>query len=118
MTCYRSAGLLAYNGYNGIDADPDTSLFEYGLLVKDYGNDLKVIYGVETKESEYGDIVYCDFDTAIVSKEDIGSIINESWFDKKGFFSYNGMSEKGWSKVDYTIRIYDLIHYYGYENIF
>lgn len=118
MTCYKSAGLLAYNGYTGIDVDPDTSLFEYGLLVKDHGNDLKVIYGVETKENEYGEQVYCDFNTVVISKEDIDSIINESWFDKEGFFSWNGMSEKEWLKVDYVTKIYDLIHYYGYENIF
>jgi hypothetical protein len=118
MTQYRSAGLLAYNGYYGIDADSDTSLFEYGLLIKDCGHELRVIYGVDAKQNEYGEMVYYNFDTMIVDKEDIDNKINESWFDKERFLSFVGATEKEWLAFDYASKIFDLIKYYGYENIF
>lgn len=106
--------LLANNGYYGTDTDTETSLLEYGLLVKDGGVEFHCIYGVE-QSRKTGD--YITFDTGWKSKKEIDETINESWFDKQAFLDYMNITESEWLKCDYCSKLNDLIRYYGYENI-
>jgi succinate dehydrogenase flavin-adding protein (antitoxin of CptAB toxin-antitoxin module) len=44
--------------------------------------------------------------------------LNESWFNKEAFLSWNGMTECDWINMRFVNKLSDLLNYYGYENIF
>ena len=107
--------LSELNEFNGIDGNLETSIFEYGLLVSnnpDKDGQYKIIYGIGHDGEEY-----TDFDYAYYSKSEINDLLNESWFDKPRFLSYTGCNKKQWNNLHITNKIYDLILYYGTENI-
>ena len=93
----------------GIDASNEISLFEYGLLVK---QDAKDSYTVIYKVSEN------TFDTATITNVECNYLTKESWFDLAGFLSYVGSNADSWYSSNIAIRLFDLLTYYGYENIF
>jgi|WetSurMetagenome_2_1015567.scaffolds.fasta_scaffold656430_2 hypothetical protein len=108
--------LTELSDYSGIDVSNEISLFEYGILAKETGenDELHVWYGIESDES--GD--YTKFDHGYITKSNINSLLDESWFDKDSFLSFIGMTEKDWkSDEHYISKLHDLFQYYGYENI-
>jgi hypothetical protein len=108
---------LQADGFTGTDVNIETSLYEYGLLChKPLGaKNIQCWIGVEIDSNSN----YCKFDFFTISEKDIEEIINESWFNKKSFFSFIGITEKEWLVVaHYTSKISDLVTYYGYQNIF
>lgn len=107
---------LKNEGYFGIDASIEISLFEYGLLVKisDDKTYYDCIYGVVSDDG----MNYDRFNCANISKEEIDQLpfdLN----DRGLFFSYIGMSVNNW-KIDtgYVGKLHTLLSYFGYENIF
>lgn len=105
---------LENNGYYGTDAGLDISLLEYGLLVKEEGEEFHCIYGIENSE-ETGD--YIKFGHGWITKKDIDGFLDESWFDQDSFFSFTNTKKDEWLKLNYCHKISDLTGYYGYENI-
>jgi hypothetical protein len=101
--------LSDYNDFYGTDASNEISLFEYGLLVKDIDeSELRCIYRIDQNQ----------FDVAHISYQAITDMINESWFDKESFLNTQGITESEWLKGSYVNKLFDMIQYYGYENIF
>lgn len=106
--------LSELTGFKGTDISNEISLFEYGLLCKDEGEEgIHCLFGV-TKEDDY----YTKFNSGWISQDEIVEKINEKWFDKKAFFSYLGTKERYWLCFTFIVQISDLLSYYGYENIF
>ena len=104
---------LEKKGFEGIDVSLEISLFEYGIIARDKDNELQVIY--VTEWIDYEKPKY--FDVSYISSDDLNSIINESWFDKKGFLSFLGMTETEHKDSLKISMLYDYISYYGAENI-
>jgi hypothetical protein len=106
-----------YNGYSGTDANLETSLFEYGLIwikgAEGHEKDFHFIYGVGVDQ----DGSYNKFDWADVS---INTDPEKEWdfvdWEKLGEFV--GMSKDEFLKQSIPFIVYDLIAYYGTENIF
>jgi hypothetical protein len=99
--------------YRGIDADLETSLFEYGFIALDIPEtrELQLIICSQHYQENFKRII-----TGWFSYQDIDSSINESWFHKEHFFSFLGCNESEWLNQSYIMKIYDLFSYYGFEN--
>ena len=96
----------------GTDANLETSLMEYGLLVsKEIDKDGQ--YACLYKHAFEG-----MFDIGYLSDSQVNNFLSESWFDKKSFLTWNGMSECDWINMRFVNKLSDLLNYYGYENIF
>lgn len=100
--------------YQGTDYSNEESLFVYGLLCKEEGQEIHCYYGVgNDNESNYN--LFC---SGGITKDEIDSVINENWFHKHGFFKFLGMEEKDWIvSAIYVSKLSDLLSYYGFENI-
>ena len=106
-----------YKNYSGTDANLETSLFEYGLIwikgAEGHEKDFHFIYGVGVDQ----DGNYNKFDWADVS---IDTDPEKEWdfveWGKVGKFT--GMSKEEFLKQPIPFIVYDLIAYYGVENIF
>lgn len=106
-----------YNGYSGTDANLETSLYEYGLIwikgAEGHEKDFHFIYGVGLDQEGN----YNKFDWADVS---IDTDPEKEWdfveWEKVGEFV--GMSKEEFLKQSIPFIVYDLIAYYGCENIF
>jgi len=93
--------------FHGVDIDPETSLFEYGILVsnkRDSVDDYQVIY-------RQGDL----FGVGWIGERKFP--VEEEWFNKEGFFSYIGMTQEEWEKCAFASKMHDMISYHGSENI-
>ena len=115
--------MITSKKFEGTDADLETSLFEYGLLVSivpDKDNQYQCIYSVGTStDDETGEDVHSNFDVGYLSVKEIEEKINESWFDKISFLSCVGFTSKEdeWLNLSFVSKLWDLLNYYGYENI-
>lgn len=100
-------------GYTGIDKDLECSLFDYGFIALDMpeSKELHLFIKVQDIGMEFASIQAGWF-----SYQDINTVINESWFDKKSFLSFVGQNENEWLNNSYVCKISDLFSYYGYEN--
>jgi len=97
-------------GYEGTDADLPTSLFEYGLIWKSTG-----------KGDEYKFIFGAAHDGARFTMFDYGfadSIDDYDWADFDEVAKWTSMSKSEWLKQKLPYQIFDLIGYYGFENVF
>jgi hypothetical protein len=104
-------------GFFGIDASLEESLTEYGLALKPsekYEDEFTVLYRKQGSGIETGSTVW---DCITQSPEYFTSKINESWFDKSGFFSFVDSTESRWLLMPLVSQIQDLIQYYGVDNI-
>ena len=99
--------------YYGIDANNEISLFEYGLLIKQKGEEINVIVGITNDDNYEYDL----FDSYFTTEKEINSILSESWFNKEAFLNCCGMSESEFMNTSIASRLYDMISYYGYGNI-
>jgi hypothetical protein len=98
--------------FYGNDANLEISLMEYGLLVSketDKDGQHACLY-----KHEYDGT----FDVGYLSEKEANAFLNESWFNKDAFLSWNGAIESEWLELDFVVKVMDLLQYYGYENIF
>ncbi len=109
-----SKNIKEYSEYEGIDADLETSLFEYGLIWKLTDGEYKFVYGVEYDADGQG---YALFDYAT---EPADTSPKEEWdfaeWDK--LYSFTGQTEAEFFAQSLPNIVSDLILYYGYQNIF
>ena len=109
-------------GYTGIDASLDISLFEYGIAwhINDectQENEYHFIYGVQVYENaEMSSIDYCTFDHGYLTLDDFKDML-DSWANNDGFYSCHDTSKNELiNRFPYSV--YDLMSYYGFENVF
>jgi len=103
--------------YEGIDANLKTSLYEYGLVWKLQANGgYMFYYGVRTD----GAGNYTLFDWGTVEPDEDGFHPEEEWnfadFDAVARFS--GVSKEEFLNTPLPMIVFDLIAYYGHDNIF
>jgi hypothetical protein len=108
---------LEKKGFIGIDASLEISLFEYGLIwvkgLEGHEKDYHFIYGVGKDKN--GDFV--SFDWGDLS---LGTNPKEEWNWIKDFNEVAtscGVSKEDFLKRELPQIVFDLISYYGYENI-
>ena len=109
--------LAEYNGYNGIDASLETSLFEYGMIwaegLEGHEKDFHFIYGVGM--DELGN--YNSFDWADIAI-DCNIEKEYDWADFQKVADFCGITKEEFLKQSIPMMIFDLVSYYGRENIF
>lgn len=106
---------LSEEGYEGIDFDLETSLYEYGLVWKCIDEDrkeYKFYYGVGMTTNEQGEAEYNRFDWGTMTEADFLDMLTEDWFLKKSFDECRGKTE-----VHFPNDMYDALNYHGYENV-
>ena len=109
----KNLKLSDLNEYSGIDKSNEISLYEYGLLCKINDlNDIHCYYGIGSDNGSN----YNTFDCSELSKHEIIGLFNE--LDKPGLLSYTGLTEDQFLAEDPIHQIYNLLNYFGYENIF
>ena len=103
--------MITSEKFIGIDANLETSLFEYGLLVSiepDNSVEYQCIYSVGKG----------NFDVSYKTDSDLNEVINESWFDKNNLFIQCDTNEEKWVNSDFINKLDDLLSCYGYQNFF
>lgn len=101
--------------FHGIDASKQISLFEYGMIIRElHKGEYDIIYGIGKGKHDN----FITFSRATYWETDLVELINESWFDKCGFFDYLGQSEQQWLDSTMVMKLWDIKTYYGPENIF
>jgi|LULW01.1.fsa_nt_gb hypothetical protein len=103
---------LESEGWYGVDACLETSLLEYGLACIAEENQTKFLYGISYDGSNYDRFSFAFFDSDIDVKKEFCWI--NSWED---VYETCGMSKSEWHKMDLLSKIYDLVSYFGTENI-
>ena len=102
--------------WQGVDADLETSLFEYGAVAKqprekDYPDEWFVLYKVDD------DV----FDTGWKRESELDAIVNlEEWASEEtinNFFSFLGTKVENWLEYSFIAKFNDLVSYFGIENI-
>lgn len=105
--------------YEGVDADLETSLFEYGLIWhEEEDGAYKFIYGVDMAMDETGEWVYNLFDYAYMSAADFKELVEESWFGLDRLLKSFGLSSKNEFIKGFPWSVYEAVAYQGAENIF
>lgn len=110
-------------GFEGCDASLSIALLEYGLMwlaVKGSDADDKHEFVYRAAGDPYMDPSGQEFTEAFMDKKEVRELLNEDWFDWKGFSSYIGF---GGSIDEYIYDCFpgcvgDMISYHGYVNIF
>ncbi len=118
----REKTFYDYRGFDGVDIDLFTSLYDYGLIwkrqwdkeTKKWG--YKFIYGVSTEVINH-DVLYYEFDYGFVS-EDVDRKSEWNFADFKAVANWAGMTESELLEEPLPLFVYDMIGYYGYEEIF
>jgi hypothetical protein len=100
----------------GVDADIETSLKEYGFAWIETEKDFLVYYGIETEEVD-GEIDFTRFDFCSIEK-DIDLKKEHDWVEWERIFENSGLSEKEFFEQPLPLALYDLKNYWGYEEIF
>lgn len=105
-----------YNHENltGIDVNIEISLKEYGIAWIETETDILFYYGINTGVNDCGDMDYIAFDFCSIDK----NIDIKSEYDWADFDAVNDFVGGGFFDQDITMQIFDLLQYYGYENIF
>ena len=111
----KTIGFYEKEGYQGVDVNLETSLFEYGLIwtknIVGHENDYHFIYGVANNGEEF-----TRFDWADVA---IDTDPEKEW----DWADFNAVAKFcGYSKADFLAQelpevVYALISYYGIENV-
>ena len=108
--------------WHGLDVDLETSLLEYGLLMRfvpeETGRQWKAVYGVDVDGSGN----YNKFDQGWISEKDIADLMSgNDWMkerDIKSFLEYTGCSDvEEFLELSMVNKLHDLLHYWGHENI-
>ena len=102
--------------FEGIDRDLETSLFEYNVIAskeehEDGSGTHFVVYKID--DDNYG--------TGHISEKQVnGYILGDEFPDAKDirqFLRWSGSIKEDWLKQSFIQKLYDLISYWGYENI-
>lgn len=100
--------------WNGIDVSNEISLFEYGLLVSknehcSHKDEWYCVYSVRENKFGHGYIRGFDLDEMMKGND---------WVNPFDILSFTGLSLDEWLAQNIINKIYDLVQYYGHENIF
>lgn len=110
---------LEQHGYSGIDACLTTSLFEYGMAWKEDDKQIEFIYGIGIGEeaglSTFG--AYNRFDRCSFAL-DLDVYEEFDWACFEEVHLCMGSIKEDWDALPLPQKIYDLVSYYGFENIF
>ena len=107
---------LEKEGYEGQDNSLEISLYQYGLVWKEDGDDIKFIYGVELDE-DFGEAVYKTFDWSNIGRN-VDPFEEWSWADWDAVCRYTGMNTTYYKVAEIPLVVCDLVSYYGTEEIF
>jgi hypothetical protein len=104
---------LEHQGFEGIDVDLETSLFEYDIIWRELEDDYLFVYAI----AGYGRDADRRFDRSTLSgdtdvKEDF------DWVNWDALYVSLGTDEVTWHKLPLPDKISDLFRAHGYENIF
>lgn len=103
---------LEQNGYTGTDACLAISLFEYGLAWKEDEKQIQFIYGMALNDTEYNRFDRCSFDLDLDVRKEF------DWADFNEVESFLGSTGEEFDALPLPQKIYDLVSYYGFENVF
>lgn len=103
---------LEENSYIGTDACLAISLFEYGLAWKEDNNQIEFIYGIGIEGTEYNRFDRCTFALDLDIRREF------DWADFDEVVSCTGMTSTDWDDLPLPFKIYDLVRYYSFENVF
>lgn len=110
----RSIGAYEKSGFEGVDVNLRTSLFEYGLIWKEEEPGVfLLIYGVGHDGEEYN-----LFDSVPYREEDFIDLCNNDWFSVKDIAKMSGQDIDQWTEQPLPYRLYDAAHCYGCEDVF
>jgi len=110
--------LSDYEGFKGVDASLETSLYEYGLiwkLQKDEAtgkDEYKFIYGVSVEGEEYNLFDYAHIDA------DVDPVSEWNFVKWEDVAEFCGVSKEELLTQDLPWIVRDLVSYYGREDIF
>ena len=96
----------------GPDASIEISLKEYGIAWEIGETETRFYYGVKHNGAEY-----IHFDWANI-ENDVNIITEYDWANFQNVADCAGTPLQDWEKMPLVCKIYDLVSYYGYENIF
>jgi len=99
-------------GYIGTDADLATSLFEYGMVWIESCNQIEFIYGIGFNDEGYNKFDRITFNTDLDVRKEF------DWVDFEEVESFTGLTSDQFDALPLPQKIYDLVSYYGFENIF
>jgi hypothetical protein len=100
----------------GVDADIETSLKEYGFAWIETEKEYLFYYGIKMEEVD-GEIDFTRFDFCSIEK-DIDLKKEYNWVEWESIFEYTGLSGKEFFEQSLPFALYDLKNYWGYENVF
>jgi len=103
---------LEQHGYSGIEACLATSLFEYGMAWKEDDKQIEFIYGIGFNEEDYNRFDRCSFAL------DLDVYKEFDWACFEEVHLCMGSIKEDWDALPLPQKIYDLVSYYGFENIF
>lgn len=101
----------------GVDADIETSIHEYGLAWIESNDKKEVLfwYGIGVKDDGYfNKFDFCSFPVDLDIKSEF-DWIEDDWTH---VYIFVGLSEQEFHSRDLSDKIYDLFQYFGSENIF
>lgn len=105
----RSIKRLSKKAWQGLDANLETSLFDYDMVWKE-------------KKDEFEFIHLCSHGKGYSSshfKKNLDFAKEFSWVNWKEFLSSTGYETfEEWNKMGLPVKLHDLKCYYGMENIF
>lgn len=105
----RTTQLLEAQGFEG-----SISVLEYGAAWRTLPDgQLLFIYAIRHDDKEG----YTHFDRATLAP-DYDVFKEHNWVDWDEFFNGLGIEREEWSQCPLSQKMYDLLSYYGYENIF
>jgi hypothetical protein len=103
-----------HNDIQGIDVDIEISLKEYGIAWIETETEILFYYGINVTENKYNEVEYCNFDFCAFDKK----IDIKQEFDWADFDAVNSYISGSFFDSPLYMQIFDLLQYYGYENIF
>lgn len=105
----NALGRLEAQGFVGLDASLEESLFEYGLAWRDIGDEWLFVYAHPSIENR--------FDRCALPKN-TDPAKEWDWVQWGEIYSFTGMSETDWKALPLPEQVSDLISYHGVENVF
>lgn len=96
----------------GPDVSIETSLQEYGFAWEIGETETTFFYGIDHDGTAYTRFDWTDLENNL----DICS--EYEWADFDAIVQFVGMSRENWEKIPLVQKIYDLLSYYGTENVF
>lgn len=99
------------NGYAGFDSSLEISLFEYGFIFSRTDplseGDLRIWFKIVGNTFDWADF-----------KQDLDFWKEFSWANKNNLLRFLGMDEESFNNDTLESKIYSLVNYYGYENVY